>query len=546
MLSLLVGCDTLLPPRLSVTPAARTVDVALSDATTFTVANTGSEGSVLSWRFESDDLAASPATGELGAGADETVVVTVPDGSVGRRLSGRFVGSRTTVEVFVDVVMGSSSFQCDPDTAFASRVDTTGVRVLVGYEASIAKASPPRADAAARTAAQAAAAGGRVVRKGAGREHDLLEVPPAAVSGLLRSLQARRVVAYAILDRPVHRSATPNDPLYASQWNLSGFGGEGAWEAAAGVDPGDLPAAGSPIVIAVVDDGMALDHLDLSATVVPGWDVYGGDDDVRNCTDHGTHVAGIAAALRDDAIGVAGVASVPWVRLLPVKVWPDSSDPLATTSVDAIVRGMRWAAGLTVTGIDAVNAHPADVVNLSLGTSDDGVAPAFEAVIDELHALGVVVVAASGNGGTPHGVDYPAAAGAIAVGSADADFVRSSFTTYGTGLDLLAPGGYGPAGSCGAVLSTGLTYALGHAEETWTCKAGTSMATPFVAGAAALLLGTDPDLRAAAPATRPGLVADRLRAAAILPQGATTAEYGSGVLCLDALLTTTHVCGEPR
>ncbi len=541
---LVVGCGTLLPPRLSVTPTSRTVDVAQSDATTFAVTNTGSAGSILSWRFESDDLQAAPVAGELTAGTTDFVTVVVPSGSVGRRLTGRFVGARVSVEITIDVVMGSSSFQCDPATAFGSAASPNAARLLVGYRAPLTASSRGRGEAAARTFAQVTAAGGRVLRRGTQREHDLLEVPVAAVDGLLRSLRARGSVAYAILDRPIRRSSTPDDLLFASQWNLSRFGAEAAWDEIDALSGGQVPAPAAPIVIAIVDDGMAVDHLDLATSVLPGWDVHGNDGDVRNCTDHGTHVAGIAAAVRDDAFGVAGVASVAWVRLLPVKVWPDSSDALATTSVDAIVRGMRWAAGLPVTGMP-VNPHPADVVNLSLGTSDDSVAPAFEAVIDDLHEVGVVVVAASGNGGTSTGVDYPAAAGAIAVGSVDDDYGRSSFSTYGAGLDLVAPGGYGASG-CGYVLSTGLTYALGHAEETWTCKAGTSMATPYVAGAAALLLGTDADLRAAAPDTRAALVAERLRAAASLRPGANTDEYGAGVLCLDALLTSGHVCGDAR
>lgn len=543
--SLLSGCAVLTPPRLQVAPTARTVGLAEGGTTTFSVTNDGAAGSVLRWRFEGGGLVAMPERGDVAAGDTRTVSVRVVDGVAGQRRAGTFVGGGTSVQVTIVVVEGMAFGTCAPDTAFAALGQPGESVLLVGYHPRLIGSSVDRGAAAGRVAAIVRDAQGRLVRRGVGRGHDIVAVPQQAAGRVLERLAALPHVAYATPDVPIRRSSAPNDPLYtaAPQWNLEAFGAEPAWAEVDGV-----ALHGDPIVIAVVDDGVAVAHADLRDRLLPGWDLVGRDPDVRNCTDHGTHVTGIAVAARGDGYGVAGVASVPWVRLLPVKVWGDGSDPEATTSISFVLDGMRWAGGLPVGGLPE-NPYPADVVNLSLGmVTDPGgpVAVAFEMAIDELHERGVVVVAAAGNGGRGDGVDVPAAAGAIAVGSADADFTRSSFSTYGPGLDLLAPGGYGPFGACSGVTSTGVTYAAGTATETWTCKLGTSMATPFVSGAAALLLGTDPAVRHASPATRAALVRDRLRVAAAERPAGRDAEYGAGVLCLDALLTTTHVCGAPR
>ncbi len=539
---LLAGCALLLLPRLAVTPSTRRVDLATGTTTTFTVTNDGAAGSTLHWSFVAEDLDAWPASGALVAGASTSVLVVVPNTAEGSTLAGRFVAARQAVEVSVEVVRGPA-ITCDPDTAFAAAPDT--VRLLVGYRTDAIASAAARAGFGVATAALAGAFGAVVERLGHGTEFDLLRVPPATADSLLAALRARSDVAFAVRDVPIARAAVPNDTLYDAQWNLSSFGAEHAWDI---IDA--LPGGIEPVVLAIVDDGVAVDHVDLAARTLPGWDAYGNDDDVRNCTDHGTHVAGIAGAVGGDGVGVAGVASAPWVRLLPVKAWPDTSDPRATTGIAEIIDAMRWAGGLSVTGLPS-NAFPADVINLSLGTPSDSVDTAFRSVIDELEARGVIVVAASGNNNTgaeppvADGVQYPAASGAIAVGAADHTFERSWFSSFGPGLDLLAPGGSAPPGNagCTAVTSTGVAYANGAAGETWTCKAGTSMATPFVAGAAALLLGVEPGLRAAP--NRAALVEARLRDAAALRPGPNQNEYGAGVLCLDALLTTTHVCGEP-
>jgi serine protease len=539
---LLAGCAVLLPPRLAVTPTARVVDLAVGTTTTFTVTNDGAAGSVLRWSFVADELDAWPDSGTLAAGASASVVAVVPVDAEGITLAGRFVAARQSVAVSVEVVRGPA-ITCDPDAAFAASAD--GVRLLVGYRDDTVATAAARAGGGGATAALAGAFGAVVERLGRGSEFDLLRVPAAAADGLLAALRARSDVAFAVRDVPIARSAAPNDALYAAQWNLASFGAERAWDV---VDA--LPDGIETVVLAIVDDGVAVDHVDLAGRTLPGWDAYGNDGDVRNCTDHGTHVAGIAGAARGDGVGVAGVASAPWVRLLPVKAWPDTTDPRATTGLAAIVDAMRWAGGLTVTGFPP-NAFPADVINLSLGTASASADAAFRPVIEELQALGVVVLAASGNtnpGGDPpvaDGIQYPAASGAIAVGAADSTFERSWFSSFGPGLDLIAPGGSAPTGAvgCAAVTSTGVAYANGAASEAWTCKAGTSMATPFVAGAAALLIGVDPAVRDAPD--RAAAVETRLLQAAALRPGPNPDEYGAGVLCLDALLTTTHVCGAP-
>lgn len=516
-------------PTLSVTPTLRAVDLAGDRSATFQVANTGMSGSRLRWSFDSVTLEASPASGTLTAGASQAVVVTVPDDVSGSRFVGTFVAGTQSVSV---TLRSLDLLQCDPESAYAGAASTEG-QILVAYRAAHRPSEIARASAAAPALAIVQSAGGRLLRQGVGGEHDLLELPAERVTAVLAALRARPEVAFAIPNLPVYRSSAPNDPLYARQWNLSLFGAEPTWAAA------DALAAPPQVVIAVVDDGVAVDHPDLAPIVLPGWDVHDDDGDVRNCTDHGTHVAGIATAVRDDGIGVAGVASVPWVRLLPVKAWPDTTDDRAGTSISAVLRGMRWAAGFPIAGAPS-NPNPADVLNLSLGTPDASTATAFATVITELEAAGIVVVSAAGNTGSSAGVDYPARAGGIAVGSVDADYTRSNFSNYGTGLSLMAPGGFKPATGCSAITSTGVAYADGIATHTWTCKAGTSMATPYVTGAVALLIGLEPALKG-----DPAAIETRLTdaAAQLRPPGYSTTEYGAGVLCLDALTTTTSVCG---
>jgi len=505
----------------------QTLDPGTSIQLTATVATAGGAATSVSWTSSHPGVASVTPTGLVAAHDPGTTTIT----------------ARSTVDpakydqvsVSVDAT-GAGDFACTGLGGLA--LGDIGTHVLVVY-ADAQRGGPAARERGAAVAADVARSlGGRLLAPGVGNQPDLFDFPRGRIEAGLAALRARPEVVHAVRNVPLARLGAPNDPWYAAeQWNLSGFGAEGAWAVADAASP-----PSEPIVIAIVDDGVAIDHPDLRDAMLPGWDAVHQDDDPRNCTDHGTHVAGIAAATRGNAVGVAGVGSSDWVRLLPVKVWADGTDDGATTSLHHVVAGMRWAAGLPVTGAPP-NATPADVLNLSLGvtTTDPNLHAFFASLVAEIEAEGVAVVAAAGNGGTAaYGVDYPAAVATVAVGSVDETRLRSGFSTYGAGLSLMAPGGFAST-TCGVIASTGLAVEAGMAWHTYACKAGTSMATPYVAGAVALLLGVEPSLRG-----RPDAIADRLTTTAALLPGGTPSEYGAGILCLDALLAPGGgaVCGN--
>jgi len=381
--------------------------------------------------------------------------------------------------------------------------------------------------------------GATVVREGAPAHHDvwLLGADAGAAAAAAAALAADPAIRYVIPNLPISRLVAPNDKLYPDQWSAWCFGLEEAWQVA-------HAAGGAEVVVAIVDDGLLVTHPDLAAKVLPGYDFAKRQRDVasgdRNW--HGTHVAGIAAALGDNAIGIAGVAFGTEVKVLPVKVFPDAGE-IATLA--DLIDGMRWSVGIAVRGAPT-NAHPAQVVNLSLGVEIPhpvsaeyaSVVAYFDRVVGELRARGALVVAAAGNAGY-HATSYPARAkGALGVGSVDYRGLRSPFSNHGLGLDLMAPGGFAPPGvGCFAVVSL---YRSG-ATPGYACAAGTSMAAPYVAGLAALLISQSPGTYAGNPAA----LEARLRATALLAPGMLPNLYGAGIVCPDAALGASTRCGWP-
>jgi subtilisin family serine protease len=281
---------------------------------------------------------------------------------------------------------------------------------------------------------------------------------------------------------------TPTDSDYPRQWGLPIVSAPAAWDATLG---------SSAVVIAIVDTGVQLTHPDLAAHIdtANDYDFVNADTSADDDYGHGTHVAGIAAALANGSYGV-GVA--PGCTILPVKVL----DKTGSGSDYDCGEGITWAAD-----------HGADVINCSFRTSSYSSAIA-DAVAYAL-SKDVVVVAAAGNDGTDS-VGYPAALpGVVAVAATDSTDTVAYFSDYGPDVDIAAPGV--------GIVSTGLASVM-------TTMSGTSMASPFVAGAAALVRSVFPDLSQAE-------VVARLEATAVdLGEPGRDDHYGYGRLNIGAAL----------
>lgn len=268
-----------------------------------------------------------------------------------------------------------------------------------------------------------------------------------------------------------------NDPLFESQWGLDQINAPEAW--ARGF-------TGFGAVIAVIDTGVDLVHPDLQAQLVGGDDIVAGRKDCppgpQDENGHGTHVAGIAAAVTDNGIGVAGAA--PDARIMPVRVLDEDG----SGSLDDVVAGIRFAAD-----------HGADVINLSLGelpiigqlrTLNEDI----EEAVAYAYGKGVTIVAAAGNETFPL-CSYPAAAEfAICVGATDSRELPSFYSNFPNDDDAVGVRAPGGAGSPFCEDDEDIWSTIWPGSD-FDCEgiagydtlAGTSMATPFVSGVAALL-----------------------------------------------------------
>jgi serine protease len=280
-------------------------------------------------------------------------------------------------------------------------------------------------------------------------------------------------------------SGAANDPLFKKQWGLTQINAPGAWARG---------ARGKGVTIAIVDSGVDLGHPDLKAKVLPGTDLVKktnglsgpGCPGAQDENGHGTHVAGIAAAITNNGIGVAGTA--PAARILPVRVL-DKDGNGDDSAVDA---GIRWAAD-----------HGAKVINLSLGGDVvlgqlPGSSAATEKAVSYAFGKGAVVVASAGNESAP-ACDYPAAAtNAVCVGATDENGMPSFYSNFPVDPDgtvgVRAPGGAGSLILCeddGDIWSTmwpkSADDKCGGTIRGYDTLAGTSMSAPYVSGVAALL-----------------------------------------------------------
>ncbi len=281
--------------------------------------------------------------------------------------------------------------------------------------------------------------------------------------------------------------AATSDPLRSEQWGLDQVKAEQAW----------AKSRGTGVVVAVVDSGVDLSHPDLKANLVPGITTTGCPSGRKTCSNgnwkgtdgvgqeldaHGTHVSGIVAAVTNNRIGIAGTA--PGAKVMPIKALEDGSG-----SFEDIAVGIRWA-------VD----RGAKVVNLSIGAlpgvqvlTITGLESDVDDAIAYASSKGVLVVAAAGNESFPV-CDSPSFAdGAICVTSTTREETPSWFSNGAIKPDmnaLAAPGGSGLVFCADDIVST-VPVGTGSAaceESNYDYYAGTSMASPHVAGVGALLV----------------------------------------------------------
>ena len=343
------------------------------------------------------------------------------------------------------------------------------------------------------------------------------------------ALLADPAVRYVHPDLPLVRQGVPSDPYLRDQWHLTDFGLPTAW----GIETGS-----ADVTIAVIDAGFDVTHPDLESAFVPGWDFTDGDDDLATDDPHGTHVAGIAGG-RAGGGKIVGVAPTG-VRLLPLKV----ADEIGAIDTSSVVSAIYFAIGIADPNVGAEPPEvPARVISISLGTNGPATEPipAIEDAIRAARGAGSLTFAASGNtagGATGAGISAPANGPcAIAVGSVDQGMDRSAFSNYDRVdrlVDLAAPGGVSAIGE--GILSSLPSNV--YPTEPYGYLVGTSMATPYVAGVAALLLSHDPSLSASDAYAR--LLGTALRAD---PDAGY--EVGFGVTCADAALGSERRCGRP-
>ncbi len=415
--------------------------------------------------------------------------------------------------------------------ANASSPEDVTDRIIIRYRPTTAGLFSPAQDEQMQRLSRHAGTMLTYLREMSGDAHVIRlpqKLPAAQVERIAKRLADLPEVEYAEPDRIVRHTLTPNDPRYGEQWHYyertGGINAPAAWDITTGSDA---------IVVAILDTGVT-DHPDLTRNV-PGLgydfvladlgnDGDGRDSDPRDPGDwcenvasswHGTHVAGTIGADSNNGVGVAGVN---WTSpLLHVRVLGACGEG----STSDIIDGLRWAAGLPVPGVPA-NAHPARVVNLSLG-GKSRCSPAWQSAINDVTAQGVVVVVAAGNENqdaanfTPAGCD-----GVITVAATDRNGSKARFSNFGAAVEISAPGVN--------VLSTWNTGTTTPGAAAYTRKSGTSMAAPHVSGVVSLMLSRNPSL------TPAQVLAILQRTARRFPPGSTctTSLCGSGIVDAEA------------
>jgi subtilisin family serine protease/subtilisin-like proprotein convertase family protein len=309
------------------------------------------------------------------------------------------------------------------------------------------------------------------------------------LAGSMRAFQGLSDVIVATPDFRLSLDAVPGDPQYSQQWALENTGATGLADADIDASQAWDYGTSTSVVVAVIDTGIDYNHPDLRPNIwnntrevagngidddhngyvddIRGWNFVTDTNNPMDDNGHGTHVAGTIGAVGNNGIGVTGIA---WnAKLMALKFLDSTGSGLLSDAVSAI---------------DYARNNGAKIINASWGGG--GFSSALQSAIQRFQDAGGIFVTAAGNESSNNAVaaSYPAnyaLAGVISVAASTSSDTLASFSNYGTNVDIAAPGV--------SILST-------VPNNSYASYSGTSMATPHVAGAMALLWGQSPSLTA--------------------------------------------------
>lgn len=279
----------------------------------------------------------------------------------------------------------------------------------------------------------------------------ILRVPIQALDKVRGALEKTGLFTYVERDNLAKGTLTPNDSSLSSQWHMAKVQATSAW----GISQGS-----TQVGIAIIDSGVDGTHPDLVPKLVQGYNFLSKNTDTSDVLGHGTATAGTAAAATDNLTGVAGLA------------WKNPIMPLLVVSSSGYAYYSNIANAITYAA-----DHGIRVISISIsGTSASGT---LQSAVDYAWSKGAVVVASAGNTGNSV-PNYPAACDkVIAVSATDANDNRPGWSSFGTWVDLSAPGD--------SILTTSTGGSYGY----WS---GTSFSAPLVSGLAALVLSANASL----------------------------------------------------
>lgn len=290
--------------------------------------------------------------------------------------------------------------------------------------------------------------GGKQIGKIEGINVRIIQLPPQASEKAVEALlKHNKHLKFAERDMLVKPSTT-NDPYYSKGWHLPKIGTPTAWQT----------SSGSNVVIAILDSGVDPDHPDLAAKLVPGWNTYNNNADTADVYGHGTKVAGAAAALTNNSVGVAAIAGD--AQVMPMRV--TGTDGWASYS--AIASALTWAADR--------GARVANISFYGVETSSSA-----RSAAQYMKNKGGLVVTSAGN----YGVEETIAPSdtMITVSATDSNDNKASWSSYGSFVDVAAPGT--------SIYSTVNGGGYGSVS-------GTSFSSPITAGVVALMMSANPAL----------------------------------------------------